>query len=1390
MAINFLNNGYFAGKVGIGVETPLTTLHLYDTGGSILRLASDDHTDNNKIEFDALNNGAIYHSIVSNTNTGNLQIRAGDGGSGHEVNIYTDGLFAATFDNNQNVGIGTASPSDANLQVTKTGISTGITNVLMNASFADGSNGTGLTIGYRTDETTAVLAPRTATGNLAFYNYDGGWSESMRIKNNGNVGIGTPSPASKLVVEGAGEQWISVFTTNITGAGAENGYRTQTSTGSRQNTLYRHTATNLVTLRAGTDDGAINFIAGGSAAERMRILANGNVGIGVTSPLSKLTIDAPVGNFANGTNAISLNYDGGSSPGDVGGGIVFSQEWWSSSAGQQVTGGIYGIKNAGNGTFGGGLAFYTQPSSAADLAQRMIIDTSGNVAIGRTSASKRLDINLLAASGEGASMILRNTAAGSGAYNRIYFAPTASDPNTRSAIIEGQNVDGNNNMALIFKTSAGTNPTEKMRISQTGAIKFNSYDSTNKTGTPTYILGTDASGNVVKVLGGDIPGGGGTVTGSGTLRTIPMWTPDGTTLGNSVLKQDVANQNIGIGVTPETGMVYYVAQLRIGEQSALQGHIDGIGQDPATWVTTNYKFTSTGAQFINGTVAAPGYANVYQQQSGDHSFSCSTVAGVAGGSVVGRSQMVIKQSGNVGIGTTSPGAKLTIGDPGGATTRSIQIEGNSSTSGMNGVMGYFSNGLYLSNNYYYNSAQVHPVSTYGQTNIVCQTGTATGDNYITFNISDHTDPNNAPDVRMRIMDSGNVGIGTISPTQKLDTPNIVIGGSSIAANYRANSTMMDNLGGIARFYSLGPNTTTGGSYQFNSLSSNATAGAGAVMTILNSGNVGIGETSPKAKLNVTGVSGGPTVPVANSSAGIVRIESSNGGVGLDIGAQSASPYSMWMQVGNTSNSSGDTYPILLNPLGGNVGIGTTSPGAKLEVRSDGSAAGGAEIRLQHANNNTNDVVSTVNFANNAGSVGMIQAGTAGANNTGYIALFTDIAGSSSERMRVHTNGNVGIGTTSPGAKLDVVGKINQTTSSGGTAASFTNSDATNGYGVAIQSQGTSATRYALILRNLDSSNVYGGVSTMTNQVGFWGIGTSPTNTLGSRLTVGGNASIGSGYTSNSAPTNGLIVEGNVGIGTTSPTAKLTVQGDNADFMVRSNDYTISRIIPRGNTAANWDKGLFSLMAANVENVRIDSAGYSWFNGNYVGIGTTSPQSKLQVAGGIQMADDTDTASAVKVGTMRYRTGTEYVEVTGTELVVNGSFAADTNWNKNANWTISGGTANADGTANTDMNQADNLPTTGSIYRIRYEITASTQGQVRIEYGDAATDFVSAINQYEYIVTAVSTDRVRVQCANSFIGSVDNLSIVEVTAEDASYADMCMQTGSSTYEWVNIVRNTY
>ena len=70
---------------------------------------------------------------------------------------------------------------------------------------------------------------------------------------------------------------------------------------------------------------------------------------------------------------------------------------------------------------------------------------------------------------------------------------------------------------------------------------------------------------------------------------------------------------------------------------------------------------------------------------------------------------------------------------------------------------------------------------------------------------------------------------------------------------------------------------------------------------------------------------------------------------------------------------------------------------------------------------------------------------------------------------------------------------------------------------------------------------------------------------------------------------------------------MRVQSDDGDkFLVRSNDYTIARIISRG-TGGNLDKGLFSLMSSdgtnnNVEKVRIDSAGNSWFNGGAVSFG--------------------------------------------------------------------------------------------------------------------------------------------------------------------------------------------
>ena len=70
--------------------------------------------------------------------------------------------------------------------------------------------------------------------------------------------------------------------------------------------------------------------------------------------------------------------------------------------------------------------------------------------------------------------------------------------------------------------------------------------------------------------------------------------------------------------------------------------------------------------------------------------------------------------------------------------------------------------------------------------------------------------------------TGNVGIGTASPQQVLDTKNMVIGGAVIAANYRPNSLLIDNNGGTSRFYSLSGGLGTTGAYAFNAANSNVT----------------------------------------------------------------------------------------------------------------------------------------------------------------------------------------------------------------------------------------------------------------------------------------------------------------------------------------------------------------------------------------------------------------------------------------------------------------------------------------------------------------------------------------------------------------------------------------
>jgi len=121
---------------------------------------------------------------------------------------------------------------------------------------------------------------------------------------------------------------------------------------------------------------------------------------------------------------------------------------------------------------------------------------------------------------------------------------------------------------------------------------------------------------------------------------------------------------------------------------------------------------------------------------------------------------------------------------------------------------------------------------------------------------------------------------------------------------------------------------------------------------------------------------------------------------------------------------------------------------------------------------------------------------------------------------------------------------------------------------------------------------------------------------------------------------------------------------------------------------------------------------------------------------------------------------------GNEEVTNGDFATDSDWNKNPNWTISGGTANCDGTSNADINQGLSLftPVLGKTYKVSIEITSISQGGIRVSVGGSATSYYTSTGIYTSYLTTISTDRVRMQPQNSAIGSVDNVSVQEVTGD--------------------------
>jgi hypothetical protein len=104
------------------------------------------------------------------------------------------------------------------------------------------------------------------------------------------------------------------------------------------------------------------------------------------------------------------------------------------------------------------------------------------------------------------------------------------------------------------------------------------------------------------------------------------------------------------------------------------------------------------------------------------------------------------------------------------------------------------------------------------------------------------------------------------------------------------------------------------------------------------GNVGIGTASPGTKLELCGIPGEPPLS-GTTTTGQLRFTNTTDTGSIQMGVR-GSGAGAWLQSNDIANQAA-TYPLLLNPTGGNVGIGTTNPLGNLHVR--GTAAAGAAV---------------------------------------------------------------------------------------------------------------------------------------------------------------------------------------------------------------------------------------------------------------------------------------------------------------------------------------------------------------------------------------------------------------------------------------------------------------
>ena len=345
-------------------------------------------------------------------------------------------------------------------------------------------------------------------------------------------------------------------------------------------------------------------------------------------------------------------------------------------------------------------------------------------------------------------------------------------------------------------------------------------------------------------------------------------------------------------------------------------------------------------------------------------------------------RLVINSSGYVGIGTDSPDAKF-------------QVQGNVKVGSASGA------------------SWTDAKDDIGGLDVFVGSGSNA------FQVWDDNDQTNP---RFVVKRAGNVGIGTTTPDKLLEISHDAASHDPVLRLTGTNTGAF--AAGIEWQSGFGPKTSAqifstasgsqGGELWIN-VRDQATNALVRRMYFKNDGNVGIGTSAPGARIDIKGVAGSPATS-GTTQNGILRIQNATNNNTLDIGQVAGSPYGTWLQAADKSDLNPIyTYPILLNPLGGRVGIGNPSPTYQLDVLGSGGNGGIIHVKNTDAVQYPRLAIQSDVKGYHIG-VGGSGAGAGYANN-----LYFYDNNVAAVRMVIDTSGNVGIGTTSPDTKLHIYG---------------------------------------------------------------------------------------------------------------------------------------------------------------------------------------------------------------------------------------------------------------------------------------------------------------------------------------------------------------------------------